>query len=47
MTLRGLILAAALLGAPGLAAADEPTGCNAFRWSIESDRGESGTPTSL
>jgi hypothetical protein len=45
MTLRGLVLAAALLGAPGLAAADEPTGCNAFRWSIESDRAELNAAT--
>jgi hypothetical protein len=38
MTLRRFALAAALLAAPGLAAADEPTGCGAFRWSIDRER---------
>ena len=38
MTLRGLVLAAALLAAPGLAGADEPTGCGAFRWPIDRER---------
>jgi hypothetical protein len=38
MTVRRCALAAALLAAPGLAAADEPTGCGAFRWSIDRER---------
>ena len=38
MTLRGLVLAAALLATPGLAGADEPTGCGAFRWPIDRER---------
>ena len=38
MRLRLLILASALAGAPGVAAADEPTGCSAFRWPVEGER---------
>jgi hypothetical protein len=33
-----LALAAALLAAPGVASAAEPTGCEAFRWPIEQER---------
>ncbi len=38
MSLRRLVVAAALIGAPALAAAEEPTGCAAFRWPIEAAR---------
>ena len=38
MTLARLVLAAALLAAPGLALADEPHGCDAFRWPLEKER---------
>jgi hypothetical protein len=38
MTLRRFVLAAALAATPGLAAAKEPAGCNAFRWPLESER---------
>jgi hypothetical protein len=34
----GLALAALILAAPGLATADEPTGCSAFKWPIERER---------
>ncbi len=38
MTLRRFVLTAALLAAPGLAAAAEPAGCDAFRWPLETER---------
>lgn len=38
MRSRRLVLAAALLAAPGFAAAEEPAGCGAFRWPIERER---------
>ena len=38
MKLRRFIVAAVFLAVPGLAAADEPTGCGAFRWPIERER---------
>ncbi len=37
MTLLRFVLIAALLGTPGLAAADQPTGCGAFRWPLETE----------
>lgn len=38
MTFRHVVVVAALLAAPGLAAADEPAGCAAFHWPIERER---------
>jgi hypothetical protein len=38
MTLTRLVVTVALLAAPGLAVADEPRGCNAFQWPIDSER---------
>ena len=38
MRTRRFVLAAALVIAPALAAADEPVGCAAFRWPIERER---------
>jgi hypothetical protein len=38
MTLGRLALAAALMAAPGLALADEPRGCDAFRWPLDKER---------
>jgi len=32
------LIAAALAGAPGLAAADEPSGCGAFKWPLDRER---------
>ena len=32
------LVAAALAGAPGLAAADEPSGCGAFKWPLDRER---------
>ena len=32
------LLAASLAGAPGLAAADEPSGCGAFKWPLDRER---------
>ncbi len=38
MTVRRCVLTAALLAAPGFAAAQEPTGCSVFKWPIERER---------
>jgi hypothetical protein len=38
MTLRILFMAAALLATPGVSAAEELTGCSAFRWPVERER---------
>lgn len=38
MTVGRFVLIAALLATPGLAAADEPAGCDAFRWPLETER---------
>ena len=38
MTMGRLLLTAALLAAPGFAAAQEPAGCAAFKWPIERER---------
>jgi hypothetical protein len=37
MTLLRFVLIAALLAPPSLAAADEPVGCGAFRWPLETE----------
>ncbi len=47
MTRGRVVLVAACLAAPGLAAADEPTGCNAFRWPIEHERAALAAATQL
>jgi hypothetical protein len=44
MTLGRLVLAAALLFAPGHALADEPHGCDAFRWPLEKERSALAAP---
>ena len=38
MRLAGWLIGAALAVAPGLAAADEPTGCDAFKWPLDHER---------
>jgi hypothetical protein len=38
VTFARLILGAALAAAPGLAAADEPSGCDAFKWPLDHER---------
>ena len=38
MNPRRWLIAAALAAAPGLAAADEPAGCAAFKWPLEKER---------
>ncbi len=38
MSRGGIALAALIAALPGLAAADEPSGCSAFKWPIERDR---------
>ncbi len=40
MTLFRFVVIAALLATPGLAAADEPVGCDAFRWPLETERAQ-------
>ena len=47
MTPPRLVLVAALLTVPSLAAADEPTGCSAFRWPIERERTALAAATKL
>ena len=44
MRLRPLVLAAGLAAAPLAAAAEEPTGCAAFRWPLESERAALSAP---
>jgi hypothetical protein len=38
MRLAGWLVGAAIALAPGLAAADEPTGCDAFKWPLDHER---------
>jgi hypothetical protein len=38
MRLAGWLIGAALALAPGVAAADEPTGCDAFKWPLDHER---------
>ena len=41
---RARLLAAALLLAPGLAAADEPSGCGGFQWPLDRERAALANP---
>lgn len=41
---RAWLLAAALLAAPGLATADEPSGCRGFKWPIDRERAALANP---
>ena len=47
MTFPRTVLLAALVAAPGLAAAEEPTGCAAFRWPVEHERAALAAPKRL
>jgi hypothetical protein len=44
MRLAGWLVGAALMIAPGLAAADEPTGCDAFKWPLDHERAALASP---
>jgi len=47
MRLAVWLLGAALAVAPGLAAADEPTGCDAFKWPLDRERAALASPGKL
>ena len=44
MRLAGWLIGAALAVAPALAAADEPTGCDAFKWPLDRERAALASP---